>query len=72
MSAGPALLAQTLPTHSQPNVNETQELSLTSEDVAQFNFDIDNVFMDYLPAEGGLDNNVLWDSIYGLANGQLL
>jgi len=72
MSAAPVLLAQTLPTHSQPNVNETQELTLTSEEIAQFNFDIDSVFMDYLPAEGGLDNNVLWDSIYGLANGQLL
>ncbi|KAH3949009.1 hypothetical protein HBI56_003360 [Parastagonospora nodorum] len=72
LPAHPAMPAQNLPSHSQPNVNETPELTLTSEEVAQFNFDIDNVFMDYLPAEGGLDNNVLWDSIYGLANGQLM
>jgi transcription elongation factor SPT5 len=50
------------------------EVPLSSQEAAQFNFDIDNLvfedLMEYLPAEGGLDNNVFLDSIYGLANGQ--
>lgn len=62
----PATHAQSLPTNP--------EVPLSSQEAAQFNFDIDNIvfedLMDYLPVEGGLDNNVFLDSITGLANGQ--
>jgi len=52
------------------------EVPLSSEEAAQFNFDIDTLafedLMDYLPAEGGLDGNVFLDSICGLASGAQL
>jgi transcription elongation factor SPT5 len=39
----------------------------------QLNFDMDNIgyedLMDYLPLEGGLDNNVFFDSMSGMATG---
>ncbi|CAO2657507.1 Nn.00g036330.m01.CDS01 [Neocucurbitaria sp. VM-36] len=50
------------------------EVPLSIDEAAQFNFDIDALgfedLMDYLPSEGGLDNNVLFDSIYNLNSGQ--
>jgi transcription elongation factor SPT5 len=49
-------------------------VALSNEEAAQFNFDIDTIafedLMDYLPTEGGIDNNVVFDSIYGLSTGQ--
>ncbi|KAL5118374.1 transcription elongation factor spt5 [Pleosporales sp. CAS-2024a] len=46
----------------------------TNDEAALFNFDIDNLvfedLMDYLPAEGGLDNQVLFDHVFELVNGQ--
>jgi transcription elongation factor SPT5 len=67
MTGAPIPPTQSLPTNP--------EVPLTSEEAAQFNFDIDNIvfedIMDYLPVEGGMDNNVFLDSIYGLTNGQL-
>jgi hypothetical protein len=51
------------------------EVPLSNEEAAQFNFDIDLTnfedLMEWLPVEGGLDNNVLLDSISGLATGQI-
>lgn len=52
------------------------EVPLSPEEMAQFNFDIDTIpfedIMDWLPLEGGLDNNVFFDSISGLSGGQFL
>jgi transcription elongation factor SPT5 len=52
------------------------EVPLSNEETAQFNFDIDTIpfedIMDWLPLEGGLDNNVFFDSISGLSGGQFL
>lgn len=48
------------------------EVPLSHDEAAQFNFDIDMLgfedLMDYLPAEGGLDNTFFFDSTSGLAN----
>lgn len=44
-----------------------------NDETAQFTFDIDNFafedLMEFLPAEGGLDANMFFGSISGLANG---
>lgn len=51
------------------------EVPLSSEEAAQFNFDIDTLafedLMDYLPTEAGLDGNLFFDSVYGIANGAM-
>jgi hypothetical protein len=50
------------------------EVPLSIEEAAQFNFDIDLInfedLMDWLPIEGGIDNNVVLDGISGIATGQ--
>jgi transcription elongation factor SPT5 len=59
--------------HSQ-GFSANPEVPLSMEEAAQFNFDLDSIafedLADWLPMEGGLDNNVFMDSIYGLANRQ--
>jgi transcription elongation factor SPT5 len=63
------------PNHAMRNQcpSSTSDVLLLNEEAAQFNFDIDTVafedLMDYLPLEGGFDNNTFLDSICGLNTG---
>jgi transcription elongation factor SPT5 len=47
---------------------------LPDDDMTHFHFDFDPIafedIMDYLPMEGGLDNQMFLDSIFGTANNQ--
>jgi hypothetical protein len=49
-------------------------ITFTNEETLQLNFDMDNIgyedLMDYLPLEGGLDNNVFFNSLSGMATSQ--
>jgi transcription elongation factor SPT5 len=66
----------TEPKHAMPDQcpSSNSEVLLSTEEANQFNFDIDTVafedLMDYLPPEGGFDNNMFLDSICGLNSGQ--
>jgi transcription elongation factor SPT5 len=51
------------------------EVPSLNDDPTQFNFDIDALgfedLMDYLPAEGSLNNQVLFDSMHTITHGQI-
>jgi len=51
-------------------------VQVSTEDVAQFNFDIETVdfegLMDYLPMEGGVDGNMFVDTFLGMASGSFV
>jgi transcription elongation factor SPT5 len=71
-ASGPATVQVAQPVCSTHEyVATAQEM----EEAAQFNFDIDTMgfedLMDYLPMEGGFDGNVFFDSMCGLATGQM-
>lgn len=63
------------PRASHPHYMPTDtEMPLSNDEFSQFNFDIDALgfedLMDYMPMEGSLNNQVFFDSIYSVGNGQ--